>query len=70
MEELLIGGKREALPEEDHENYIATTVRVEKLVSSYCLCSGNIGFIACFSGITVRVTAVRVRNYCLLCLAK
>jgi len=35
IEELLIGGKRKALPEEDYENHIATTVRVEMLVSAY-----------------------------------
>lgn len=45
-EELFTGTKREAIPEENHENYVATTVRVEKLVSSYWLYDGNMGHLS------------------------
>lgn len=42
----MTSGKKEALLEEGHENCIATTDEVEKLVSSYCFCIGHLDFLS------------------------
>lgn len=45
---MLFSGKRVALPEKESENYMANIARVEKLMSSYWLSSGNMSHLDLF----------------------